>query len=113
MVQRGHSTAVVLTALASLIWGTSFPGVKWGLDYVGNDMLFLWLRFAVATVVTLSIVLWLKRFSFAVLREPVVWLIGGLNSAAFVAQYVGLNYTTASKTALLVDINVVAVAIIS
>jgi drug/metabolite transporter (DMT)-like permease len=113
MDRRGHSTAIMLTALASLIWGTSFPGVKWGLGYIGNDVLFLWLRFAVATVVTLSIVLWLKRFSFSVLREPIVWLIGGLNAAAFVAQYVGLNYTTASKTALLVDINVVAVAIIS
>lgn len=99
--------------IASLIWGTSFPGVKWGLGYVGNDVLFLWLRFAIATVVTLSIVLWLKRFSFSVLRKPVIWLIGGLNAAAFITQYIGLNYTTASKTALLVDINVVAVAIIS
>jgi drug/metabolite transporter (DMT)-like permease len=113
MDRRGLSTAVMLTAFASLIWGTSFPGVKWGLGYVGNDILFLWLRFAVATVATLSIVLWLKRFSFSVLKAPVMWLIGGLNAAAFVVQYVGLNYTTASKTALLVDINVVGVAIIS
>ncbi len=103
----------MLTVFASLIWGTSFPGVKWGLGYAGNDVFFLWLRFVVAAVVTLSIVLWLKRFSFSVLRKPMVWLIGGVNAAAFVAQYVGLNYTTASKTALLVDINVVAVAIIS
>lgn len=103
----------MLTAFASLIWGTSFPGVKWGLGYVGNDVLFLWLRFVVAAVLTLAIVLWLKRFSFSVLRAPVIWLIGGLNAAAFMAQYVGLNYTTASKTALLVDINVVAVAIVS
>ena len=87
--------------------------MKWGLGYVGNDILFLWLRFAVASVVTLSIVLWLRRFSFSVLKAPVIWLIGGLNAAAFMAQYIGLNYTTASKTALLVDINVVAVAIIS
>ncbi len=113
MDRRGHSTAIMLTVFASLIWGTSFPGVKWGLNFVGNDILFLWLRFAVATVVTLSIVLWLKKFSFSVLGKPVVWLIGGVNAAAFVTQYVGLNYTTASKTALLVDINVVAVAIIS
>jgi drug/metabolite transporter (DMT)-like permease len=113
MNRKTFSTAVMLTAFASLIWGTSFPGVKWGLGYVGNDILFLWLRFAVATVVTLSIVVWLKRFRFSVLRSPMMWLIGGLNSAAFTAQYIGLNYTTASKTALLVDINVVAVAIIS
>ena len=113
MDRRPLSAAVMLTAIASLIWGTSFPGVKWGLGYVGNDVLFLWLRFVVASVVTLSIVLWLRRFSFSVLRDPIIWVIGGLNAAAFMAQYVGLNYTTASKTALLVDINVVAVAIIS
>ena len=113
MDRRPLSTAVMLTAIASLIWGTSFPGVKWGLGYVGNDVLFLWLRFVVASVVTLSIVLWLRRFSFSVLRDPIIWVIGGLNAAAFMAQYIGLNYTTASKTALLVDINVVAVAIVS
>ncbi len=112
-MNRGFSTAVTLTALASLIWGTSFPGVKWGLGYVGNDVLFLWLRFVVASVVTLAIVLWLKRYSLSVLKAPVIWLIGGLNAAAFMAQYIGLNYTSASKTALLVDINVVAVAVIS
>ena len=113
MDRRGYSSAIMLTVFASLIWGTSFPAVKWGLGYVGNDVFFLWLRFVVAAVVTLSIVLWLKRFSFSVLRRPIVWLIGGVNVAAFITQYVGLNYTTASKTALLVDINVVAVAIIS
>ena len=113
MAAPTHSKAVLFTILASLIWGTSFPGVKWGLGYVGNDVFFLWLRFAVASVATLSIVLWLKRFSFSILLRPEIWFVGGLNAAAFVTQYIGLVYTTASKTALLVDINVVAVAIIS
>ncbi|UCE92149.1 MAG: DMT family transporter [Methanobacteriota archaeon] len=105
--------AVMLTAIASLIWGTSFPGVKWGLGYAGNDFLFLWLRFLVASAVTLSIVVAMKKFQLRLLRRPELWAVGGLNTAGFSAQYVGLNYTTASKTALLIDINVVAVAIIS
>ncbi len=83
------------------------------MDYAGNDVVFLWLRFVVASVVTLSIVLPLRRLQLSVFRDPMIWLIGGLNSAAFITQYIGLNYTSASKTALLVDINVVAVAIIS
>lgn len=113
MPPRERRSAVILTVFASLIWGTSFPGVKWGLGYAGNDVFFLWLRFIVASVATLAIVLMLKRFSFRVLKDPLIWAVGGLNAGSFVAQYVGQTMTSASKTALLVDINVIAVAIVS
>jgi len=113
MASRDMRSGVVLTVLASLIWGTSFPGIEWGLDHVGNDIFFLWLRFVIASAVTLTVVLYLKKFSLSVLKEPVIWVIGGLNTAGFVLQYVGQTYTNASKTSLLVDINIVAVAIIS
>jgi drug/metabolite transporter (DMT)-like permease len=113
MAVREYKNAVLLTILASLIWGTSFPGARLGLEHAGNDVFFLWLRFAVATVITLGLVLAYKKFSFSVMREPAIWIIGGFNAIGFILQYVGLNYTNASKTALLVDINVVAVAIVS
>jgi len=113
MASREMRSAVTLTVLASLLWGTSFPGTKWGLDYVGNDVLFLWLRFLIASAITLTAVTFLGRFRFSIFKEPVIWLVGGFNCAGFVMQYVGLTITNASKTALLVDINVVAVAIIS
>ncbi len=113
MPPRDRRNAVLLTTFASLIWGTSFPGVKWGLGYAGNDIFFLWLRFIVASALTLAIVLLIKRFSFKVLKDPMIWLVGACNAGSFIAQYVGLTLTTASKTALLVDINVIAVAIVS
>jgi len=113
MASRDMKSGVMLTVLASLIWGTSFPGIEWGLRHVGNDIFFLWLRFLVASAVTLSVVLYFKRFSFSVMKEPVIWLIGGLNTVGFILQYVGQTYTNASKTSLLVDINIVAVAIVS
>lgn len=113
MPSREKSSAISLTVFASLLWGTSFPGVKVVIEHAGNDVLVLFLRFVVAAAVTLPIVLYLKRFSPRLLREPMIWVLGGLNAWSFVAQYVGLNFTTASKTALLVDINVVAVAVIS
>jgi len=113
MATRNRTNAILLTVFASLVWGTSFPGTKWGLDFIGNDVLFLWLRFIVATAITLAVVLYLRRLSLGIFRNPIIWLIGGFNAVGFVMQYVGLTITTASKTALLVDINVVAVAIIS
>ncbi|HEX9907755.1 MAG TPA: DMT family transporter, partial [Thermoplasmata archaeon] len=113
MPSRDRTNAILLTVFASLIWGTSFPGVKWGLDYVGNDVLFLWLRFIIASTVTLSLVVYLGKFSFSVMKMPAIWIVGALNATGFIFQYVGLTMTSASKTALLVDINVIAVAIIS
>lgn len=113
MASRDRRNAIYLTVLASLVWGTSFPGTKLGLDYVGNDVFFLWLRFAAACVITLSVVLYLGKMSLSIFRNPMIWMIGGFNAAGFLLQYVGLTITTASKTALLVDINVVAVAILS
>lgn len=113
MASRDVRSGILLTVLASLIWGTSFPGIDWGLGFVGNDVFFLWVRFLIASAVTLSLVLYLKKFSLAVLKEPVIWVIGALNTSGFILQYVGQTFTTASKTSLLVDINVAAVAIVS
>ena len=113
MASRDMRSGILLTVLASLIWGTSFPGIEWGLSHVGNDIYFLWLRFLIASAVTMSVVLYFRKFDLAVLKEPIIWLIGGLNTAGFILQYVGQTYTNASKTSLLVDINIVAVAIVS
>ncbi len=113
MAARDRGNAIWLTVGASLLWGTSFPGTKWGLGFVGNDVFFLWMRFLIGTTVTLCIVLYLRKVSLSIFRNPVIWLIGAFNAGGFIMQYVGLTITTASKTSLLVDINVVGVAIVS
>lgn len=113
MAARDKTKAIWLTVFASLLWGTSFPGTKWGLGYAGNDIFFLWLRFVVGAAVTLSIVLFLGKVRLSIFRNPMIWLVGAFNAGGFIMQYVGLTITTASKTSLLVDINVVGVAIVS
>ena len=113
MAPRDRKSAIYLTVFASLVWGTSFPGTKFGLRYVGNDVFFLWLRFIVAAAITISVVASFRLVSFSIFKKPIIWVIGGFNAGGFILQYVGLTMTTASKTALLVDINIVAVAIVS
>ena len=113
MASRDWRSAVYLTVFASLIWGTSFPGTKFGLRYVENDVFFLWLRFIVAAAITIAVVAMFRLISFSIFKKPIIWLIGGFNAGGVMLQYVGLTMTTASKTVLLVDINIVAVAVIS
>ena len=52
------------------------------------------------------------RLDLSVFRNPYVWLLGALNAIAFGLQHLGQVYTTASKTALLVDVNVVFIALL-
>ncbi|NIR14961.1 MAG: EamA family transporter [Desulfobacterales bacterium] len=46
-------------------------------------------------------------------REPLVWFLGLLNGFAYLAQYVGMNHTTASKSSLFVNLSAVWVAALS
>ena len=83
MAARERGNAILLTIVASLLWGTSFPGTKWGLGYVGNDVFFLWLRFLIAASVTLGVVLYFRKMSLSIFRNPVIWLIGAFNAGGF------------------------------
>jgi drug/metabolite transporter (DMT)-like permease len=47
------------------------------------------------------------------LKQTSVWTLGLLNGVGFSLQYVGLLFTTAAKTALLIDLNVLVVAVLS
>ena len=53
------------------------------------------------------------RLSTPHLREWDTWTLGIFNGLAFLCQFVGLQYTTASKGALLNNINVVFIALLS
>jgi len=107
-----RSAAMGLLILSSILWGSSFVSIKIGLVYV-NPYNFAFLRLAVAASVLLAILMFRRRFRFAVLKHRSVWLLGLLNGGGFLLQYVGLLFTTAAKTALLTDLNVLVVAILS
>lgn len=109
MASRRRDYALIL--LASVLWGTSFPGSKLTVGTV--DPLFLtFARMALGASLGLAILAAMRRLDLRLFREPMVWALGALNAVGFELQNEGIFLTTASKTALLVNVNIVFIAIL-
>lgn len=106
------SSAIVFLMVSSILWGSSFVSIKLGLEYV-DAYDFVFLRLAVASAIMVSALVLRGGMRPYVLKEGSVWMLGLLNGLAFSLQYIGLLFTTAGKTALLVNLNVVIVALLS
>jgi len=111
-VREGKESAFVLLIISSALWGSTFVSIKIGLTYL-NAYDFAFLRLGVAALILLPALGLHGEFRAPALKERAVWLLGLLNGVAFSLQFVGLLYTTAAKTALLVDLNVIVVALLS
>jgi drug/metabolite transporter (DMT)-like permease len=106
------NSAIVILLISSILWGSSFVSIKIGLEYV-NPYDFVFLRLAVASAIMASASVLRGRMRLSALKDRAVWILGLLNGFAFSLQYVGLLYTAAGKTALLVNLNVIIVALLS
>jgi len=104
--------AVFLTILAGVLWGTSFPIIKIGLTYI-DPFAFVFWRFLVATVALLVVMLLLKKLEFKIANKKLLVFLGIANAAGYLLQYVGMNYTTAAKAALFINLSAMWVAILS
>ncbi len=100
-MDRRKSHAVLLTLCAAALWGTTFPAVKVGLEYV-NPFNFLMWRFFLATIVLL-IVQMLRGTSISELIRPETVSMGFVMSLSFLMQYLGQVGTTASEAAVLIN----------
>jgi drug/metabolite transporter (DMT)-like permease len=104
--------AVILTIVAGVLWGTSFPAIKVGLGYVDAYM-FVFLRFLLASIIMLPLLMFGGNHAFEFGKRRVIWLLGIANGVAYLFQYVGMNLTTASKSSLLVNLSAIWVAVLS
>jgi drug/metabolite transporter (DMT)-like permease len=107
---RGAEFAIIQTAVTAVLWGTSFPAVLIGLRGGLDPRTFVFLRFALAAPVMLAASSALGRGVVPMLRDRRVWLLGFLNAAGFLAQFVGQQYTAASVAALLINLSIVMAA---
>ncbi len=108
MERRGE----LLTIFSSVFWGSSFVAIKLGLAYSGIYW-FLLERFVAASFVGVAILSLWRGLDRSYFRRGYVWMLGILNAAGFILQYLALSQTTPGKTALLVNLDVVIVAIVS
>ncbi len=97
--------------LASVFWGTAFPGTKLIVGSVSPFVITM-ARLAIGALLGFIVLALMHRLRWSFLREPRVWALGLMNALAFNLQNVGLVYTTASKTALLANVNIVFIAIL-
>jgi drug/metabolite transporter (DMT)-like permease len=98
--------------IASFIWGTSFAASKIALEHVDPFYLAL-TRFVLGAAVLLLVAFIMGRLNLNVFKDPIIWLIGVLNAIGQFMQNYGMLQTSATNTVLLVDINVVFVALIA
>ncbi len=104
--------AILYTVLAGFLWGTSFPSIKIGLQYM-TPFTFVFMRFLVASATMFSVMLITKNTSFSFNNKRLIFLMGIINGAAYLLQYVGMVHTLAFASSLFVNLSVVWVALLS
>jgi drug/metabolite transporter (DMT)-like permease len=106
------SKAVFFTLLAGALWGTSFPIIKIGLETI-DPFTFLFWRFLISAVTLGAIMLALRKLDFKVQDKKLLVFLGIANAAGYLLQYVAMNYTTAAKAALFINLSAIWVALLS
>lgn len=111
----GRDYAAVIAA--SVLWGTSFPAMALALGQ-GRDaidpFLLTAVRLGLAALLSLAVLAATRRLHPALFRSRWVWILGALNALAFVLQHIGVSWNgSAAKTALLVNVNLVFVALLA
>ncbi len=106
------SKAVFLTLLAGALWGTSFPIIKIGLETI-DPFTFVFWRFLVSAVTLVAVMLALRKLDFRVQNKKLLVFLGIANAAGYLLQYVAMNYTTAAKAALFINLSAIWVALLS
>jgi drug/metabolite transporter (DMT)-like permease len=98
--------------LSSFLWGTSFVASKIGVGEV-DPFLFALLRWLIAAPVLMLVAYLFADFDLSIFKDKILWLVGLLNAVGLFLQNAGMTSTSATNAVLLVDINVVFVAILA
>lgn len=106
------NTAIFYTILAGILWGTSFPIIKIGLQSI-DPFAFVFWRFLVSVVSLILIMLIFRKLDYRITNKKLLVFLGIANGAGYLLQYAGMPYTTAAKAALFINISAIWVALLS
>ena len=101
------------TVLAGLLFGTSVPVIKLGLNSNLPPDLFLELRFAIASIFVILMLRgrgWLRWDAF---RSRQIWIVGLVNAAGYVTQFQGQVLTSSSNAALIISTAALMIPVLS
>ena len=100
-----HSQGVLLLIFTTLVWGTSFPTLK----YLMGDLpapIILAVRFSIAAI---AFAPWLRQVNARVIRDGI--LLGSLYFGECAGTIVGLESISANRSAFIISLNVILVPI--
>lgn len=104
--------AIFFTLLAGALWGTSFPIIKIGLETI-DPFTFVFWRFLVSAVTLVVVMLALRKLELKMPNKRLLFFLGIANAIGYLLQYVAMNYTTAAKAALFINLSAMWVAVLS
>jgi len=111
-ILSAKNKAIFFTILAGILWGTSFPIIKIGLETI-DPFAFVFWRFLVSVVALVALMIVLKKFEFKITNKKLIVFLGVANGAGYLLQYAGMPFTTAAKAALFINLSAMWVALLS
>ncbi len=97
--------------ISALLWGSSFPVIKFGLNSGINPISFLNFRLLLASLMIIPFIG--KEIKLKYFMDKKLLLLGLTNAGGFFFQYVGQKYTFANNAAVIANLIVIFVAILS
>lgn len=113
-MNKSSAFIAFILILVSLIWAGSFIAVKIIVDEISPINLTV-IRFLIATPFMFFIILLGKNEKTIPLKELPALAVLGLSGVTliYIFQYIGIEYTTASTASVLINVNVIFIAILS
>ncbi|NER82825.1 MAG: DMT family transporter [Leptolyngbya sp. SIO1D8] len=106
ILKQRHHQGILLLLLTTLIWGTSFPLLK----YIVNDLspaVILTVRFTIAAI---AFAPWLRQINLGLLRDGA--LLGSLYFAECTVSLIALETISANRSAFIISLNVILVPLL-